>query len=41
MPLKVSNAYHSPWYWAMIGIFIMVFGMISIRVQKIEIENKS
>ena len=41
MPLKVSNAYHSPWYWAMIGVFIMVFGMISIRVQKIEIENKS
>ena len=40
-PLKISNAYQSPWYWAMIGAFFMVFGMISTRVQKIEIKNKS
>ena len=39
--IKLNARLDSFWGWATIAIFIVIFCMISIRIQKLEIRNKS
>lgn len=39
--IKLNVNLDSLWGWAIFAIFIAIFCMISIRIQKLEIKNKS
>jgi CXXC-20-CXXC protein len=41
MVIKHNVNLDSLWGWGMFAIFIVIFCMISIRIQKLEIKNKS